>query len=163
MNLYDSPERCKFRVEHVRQNAAERAIPLQYYEGIDDVYFYVFVFKLFTNAKQKVIALNWGQYNDASRLLPLFRSVLSGQIKSPTVEIVLEPEAVPDNFPSNSKRLTKHYKTEQDIFEALRQIFEGVHPPQPQTSKNDVFIPLDLLIIHPEEKGISSNSEIKFY
>jgi deoxyadenosine/deoxycytidine kinase len=63
--LDDEPEKCMQRVIKERGNDEEKGIPLEYYEGIDDVHFHIFI-KLFSNGvrQTKFSVVRWGDYDN---------------------------------------------------------------------------------------------------
>jgi deoxyadenosine/deoxycytidine kinase len=166
--LNDEPAQCKFRVEQHRKNDSEQGIPLPYYEGIDDMHFHLFIFKLFTNPNRSAVVLNWGQYNDAENTLDLFRNVLDGKIKAPTVQIVSKADVQAAKAASRrSDASYKFYKTEAEILAAFEEIkgedqIDNMNEVKP--AYEEVYIPMDLLTIPSEEKNIVENDyDLTFY
>lgn len=67
--LDDEPSNCRSRVLLDRGNLAERDIPLDYYQLLDDVHFHVFVRNLFAqDASVDCSVRTWWQYNSNDAL-----------------------------------------------------------------------------------------------
>jgi hypothetical protein len=121
--LYDAPANTNFASSTFEETSQRRGISLQYYEGIDDVFFCLFVFKLFTNPNRAAIVLNWGQNNDAQGTHFLFKRILSGEILPPKIQIVPKTDMRTAILAgTRSAVLFKYYETEEDIITAFNEI-----------------------------------------
>lgn len=159
--LYDEPSECKFRVERIRKHESEKNIPLSYYEGIDALHFFVFIFKVFTNPQRRAIVLAWGQYHDARNTLDLFRKVLAGDVQTATVAIVSITDVPRDN--NYCGPLWRHYSSEADIKDAAAKI-RGHYDKEKRPKYKQVFIPMDILTMPTKEKNAVENDyHILFY
>jgi deoxyadenosine/deoxycytidine kinase len=59
--LDDEPEACKQRVSGERRNDSEQGIPLNYYQGLDDVHFWMML-QLWRCRAVPTLVLNWTDY-----------------------------------------------------------------------------------------------------
>lgn len=174
--LNDEPARCKWRVEQSRKNPSEQGIPLSYYEGIDDIHFYLFVFKLMVDRIRPAIVINWGQYHDAEKTMRLIRSVLDGSRKPPAVSFLERNNNNSNNDPiseflttaSNYNALNDEnsevliYHDENDILNFYsilknRKETDDETNPMAQQYPKKVYVPVDVLRISEREKGVVEN------
>jgi hypothetical protein len=163
--LYDTPALCKARVEHFRKRDSELGIPLNYYEGIDDIHFFLFVFKLFSDPHRLTVVLNWGQYRDSLTTLSLFQSILDGRIKPPTVQIVPKAYMQAAKDCSHTDASYKFYASEEDMLASFEKI-KGEWCFDPLTTSKlhaMVFLPLDLLTISRPKNAASGEYNLTLY
>ncbi len=152
--LNSEPADCKRRAESVRGNKEESGIPLAYYQGIDDMHFYAFVFGLIEQQLSKVLILNWGEYNSNEQVLPRLEAALEASAPRPRVEkISYTPSAS-----ATGKLGVLTYKTDQDVlnsYDVLAQL----------APVKTVYIPSNIMTVDPATKGVTIPSEfnITFY
>jgi len=166
--LDDEPANCKHRVENFRGNASESSIPLDYYQGIDDIHFDIFIRRVIPNKISKVLVLSWGQYDSERELWDNLESVIqreSEDISSITVEENFDP-----NNAMVDEKTTKIYKTEQDIlysytlFTTKADDLVGKNELDALIQFRDVFIPQNIMEISENEKKVVENDfGVKFY
>jgi len=75
--LNDESKECKERVESMRQNKSEENIPLDYYNGLDDLHFTVCL-KLCSTKNINVAVLNWEQYSYSPNVMDLLCKLAKG-------------------------------------------------------------------------------------
>lgn len=144
--LNDEPANCKFRVENLRKNPSESAIPLSYYENIDDIHYSLFVDHLIPQKIVKVLFLTWGQYNDARAIWDLLLVIIHNKKELPYVRRVqtLPEKEDPDIF---------IYKTSQSIedFYKAMKLSEDSEQVMSQKKFKTIYIPQGLMTIQPEQ------------
>lgn len=77
--LHDSPARCHLRVVNVRGNAAEKDIPLSYFELLDALHWHVIVDIVARELSTPVMLLGWDDYSEnVDRVRDMVARVCSG-------------------------------------------------------------------------------------
>ena len=160
MFLNDEPKNCKERVETSRKNNSEKNIPLNYYEGIDDLHFTFFCQLL--KDKKNVLVMNWSDYENDVNVLQQMNRKFSGTQMQNTVATV-DNIVVATNNDCSYEIIV--YRTEIEILRDYKKIKNRTLF---VNSKVVVYIPSDIMIVDPHEKGVTvdiskSNYDIKFY
>lgn len=144
--MSDEPSQCKYRLENVRKNTSESSIPLDYYEGLDDIHFYAFM-KMLTEKLAKVVVQVWGQYNQTAETRALYESIISGNKQLPTAEVM---SSLPD-FMQIDEYI---YEDEDSIAETYENISDDDEKLQGfKDFYKKVYVPVDIMTIDPETKG----------
>lgn len=152
--LNSEPVDCKRRAESVRGHKEESGIPLSYYQGIDDMHFYTFVFGLIEQQLSKVLILNWGEYDTNEQVLPRLEAALQRDAPQPRVDRI--PHAPSASATGKLGVLT--YKTDQDVLSSY-SVLSSLAPVK------TVYIPSNIMIVDPASKEVTMPSEfnITFY
>lgn len=101
--LFDEPENCKKRVEEQRQHMSERAIPLAYYDSLDQVHFSVFL-ELLQDPPATLVFIPWGNFHQAEDVLELLREakqpsvVWSSKDDRPKCDVIYTGAVTGDEF-----------------------------------------------------------------
>lgn len=153
----DEPSRCKERVENLRKNPSEQGIPIDYYNGLDDIHFHIFIEMMIKKAA-KVAVVTWGEYNDPQGSQKLFQSLIDGSRLSPAVKRVDTTETA-DPSPNSLV-----YETEADVLSFYDTISAGEGASQ-RKGYESVYIPSNIMTISYQEKGIilDHDYDITFY
>jgi deoxyadenosine/deoxycytidine kinase len=154
----DEPKRCKDRVEHLRKNPSEQGIPIDYYNGLDDIHFHIFVEMMIKNVS-KVVVVTWGEYDDPVGTQNLFQSIIQGKKRSPIVGRV-DISEISDPSPNSLV-----YETESDLMTFYGLICDQAAELTQRKSYENVYIPSNVMTISHEAKGIISDHDydITFY
>lgn len=153
--LNDEPSQCKYRVEQKRKNPSEQGIPIDYYEGLDDMHFNIFM-KLLSEKIGPVLILNWGQYHDATQTLALVEEVCNGIRPTPTVQYV-EASRVPDEKELRKKTNKAYvYTNEEQVIQAYTEMsvqgdIMDLH------DLRDIYIPSNIMKIGNKQKKVIEN------
>lgn len=78
------PQDCLFRVRNMRKTAAEQEIPLEYFQGIDDMYFDLML-GILEKGSPRVLVMTWGGFGDTDTLLTHMNATLQGRRIPPRV------------------------------------------------------------------------------
>lgn len=163
--MNDEPARCKTRVEVNRKNASEQGIPLDYYEGLDDVHFHMFV-ELMRSRICKVLIQSWGEYDDADTCKALYENAIEGNIPLPS--IIDEPAGLNVSGLTSSDPTVLIYNNGEDI-NTQYNLLKSANTVAIEELKayKDIYVPRDALRIDPAKKGIDMAHwepyNIKFY
>lgn len=154
----DEPARCKNRVETMRKNPSEQGIPIEYYQGLDDIHFHIFI-EMMIKRVSKVVVVTWGEYDDAVASQTVFQSIIEGKRQSPTVGRV---DLSQINDPSPNSLV---YETDSDILSFYSLISEQSNELSQRKTFENVYIPSNIMTIPYEEKGIilDHDYDITFY
>jgi len=115
------PTECHRRITTVRNNEAEKGIPLDYLESVDTVYFELILqwlgnkqgeyHEMNIGACPRMVFQRWDRFGKTEDVIAVLEEVAAGRRKFPTVA-----------FASGQK--TAHLDTETDIKEAFHQLCE---------------------------------------
>jgi deoxyadenosine/deoxycytidine kinase len=169
--LYDEPASCKRKLEIVRGNKSEQGIPIEYYEGIDDVHFALFL-ELLQIDEVKVTILNWGEYEDAREVLDYIKEVNQASVNLPKVMKVNTErgfDLMYSHYCSTQADSVSVFSCEEDVLSYCRSI-----PPASPSLKGRnkglaqrpvAFISSEIMQISSIQKGVKTNSRyaIPFY
>jgi len=163
--LNDEPRNCKHRVESCRGNESESAIPLEYYEGIDDIHFDLFVRRVIPNRISKVIVLTWGQYHNETDLWQKLEEVIIDKDSGAKItfhENSLDEEKV--------EKDAKVYVNADDVLEIYNLFSQSQEPDtlnpklKPLLALKHVYIPEHIMQVTEREKKVVENDfDVKFY
>lgn len=148
--MNDEPANCKHRLENVRKNESESSIPLSYYEGLDDIHFYVFM-KILQCKVAKVVIQNWGSYDDPTTTKSFYESLISDKKKLPTLETIF---TLPEFFQIEDFI----YEDEESILEAYQELSSTGGIGNQKDYYKSIYIPSDIMTISAEEKGYNPKS-----
>jgi len=188
--LDDEPLKCKYRVENLRGNASEKSIPIEYYDGIDDIHFELFVRRIIPHKISKVLVLSWGQYDDPRAIWDSLKDIVTTN-PAAVSSVQFEPEFDANNL---SDEETKVYKTKEEVLESYllfskfeKQLTATVpkdvsDSPSDESDHSDaclsedsenydklvgakhIYIPEDIMEISSKEKGVIENDYgVRFY
>lgn len=162
--LQDEPANCKNRVEYGRQNVSEQAIPLEYYQGLDDIHFHILVNILLMHKLAKVCIKRWSTYDNAEQCMGEFLDAIDTLHKLPSVTLV-------SNIPHDLSPQQRVYRSADDILQAYDDIkcnepdWDGA---KTMSLYRQVFVPRNVMQIDPKTKGINLEhlaafTDINFY
>ena len=152
--LNSEPAACKRRAESARCNKEESGIPLDYYEGIDDVHFYSFLQLIEQKLPSRVLILNWGEYDSAEQVLPRLEEALKIGAAQPTIaRLPHKPVAA-----ALAHSGVKLYRTEKDVLDAYALVGS-------LERASTVYLPENIMELSPESKRVTNTAgfPIKFY
>lgn len=148
--LDDEPRRCKERVDLLRCNESEKGIPLSYYEGLDDLHFYMFLEIAKRRGGTKIAVVPWEVYNDAPNALRLIKERLE-RFHSPRVSDV-GASGVAKLLASSSPTRTFCYESADAIESFYKCIQEGRDAANGESSELilrgdyiEVLVPSDIM------------------
>jgi len=161
----DEPSRCKERVEVLRKNASEQGIPLEYYEGLDDMHFHICLAMLMKGVS-RVLVLTWGNYDDPEAVQTVFTDALAGKSRAASVSVVNL-----DDVPAQSGAGKCVYRNSTNIrsfYQLLRQKEDDNRANEREIefrrNCHTIFIPQNVLTIsHSMKKVIENDFNIMFY
>jgi len=115
------PEECHRRVTTVRNNEAEKGVPLEYLESVDEVYFELLLqwqgnkrgayHDMNIGLCPRTVFLRWDRFGNTEDVISVLESVALGTRRLPTVTFKSMPETV-------------RWATGDDIKQAHRQLIE---------------------------------------
>lgn len=151
--LNGDPSHCKLRNDNGIQET-EKGIPESYYEGLDDIYFHVFINMMKHNIS-KVLIKGSQSLEDPKVKENFFTEIASNAVKVPCVYQHQKMDKVADSF---------FYEGESCIMAAYNEVVKDNDFTGPI---KEVYIPYNIMEIHPEEKGvnkdISEAYQVTFY
>jgi len=113
------PEECHRRVTTVRNNEAEKGVPLEYLESVDMVYFELLLqwqgnkrgeyHDVNIGSCPRMVFLRWDRFGKTEDVIAVLESVAMGTRRLPTVTF-------------KSLQANVHFSTEDDIKEAFEQL-----------------------------------------
>jgi len=94
------PASCQHRVRNMRQTESEQLIPLDYFHGIDDMYFDLLM-KVLDSQKEnqtKVMVMRWDEFGSTQNMLARVSQVVAGERTCPRV--FMGSEGNSEEYPS---------------------------------------------------------------
>jgi len=79
-----APEDCLHRVRNMRMTAAEQEIPIEYFQGLDDMYFELML-GILRAGQTPVLVMRWGSFGCTKTLLQRLEETINGERKVPKV------------------------------------------------------------------------------
>jgi len=124
-----APETCFYRMTTLRQRPAEEGVPVAYLDGIDEVYFHLFIdwlgsrkggfYDMNIGRAPPVCVIRWNKFGCTRDVLEEIADTVDGIRKSPVVEFT-EKEATE----LNAEEYGRIFTTEAQLEEAYRELEE---------------------------------------
>lgn len=153
--LTDEPAECQRR-KNERNTDGEEAIPLKYFEQLDDIHFQVIIFDIAMREATKVAVFRFQQFCD-DNVSSFYRSacdISAGRVVLPYVRYG-DPETDPEAKLSS----TIIYHTDGEIAKAYSNVIVKTNKKQiPTTPIGTIYIPLKACVVSPESRGFVQNN-----
>jgi len=165
--LDDEPKNCKLRVESLRKNESESSIPIDYYEGIDDIHFDIFIRRIIPKRISKVLVLSWGQYDSEKELWDKLEEVLFLKERNAPSTVIFEENL---NLLECNKENCKIYQTEGEVLASYRlfSIEENMTECNEQQLKSlfryqKIYISQNIMQISDRKSIVQNDYNVWFY